>query len=142
MQAYAAAFRNVVLELDTAAPNDGDLLFRFIEGLNDDVRREVYMERPTLLADAIALAERADSALFHSQRGGKRVARRDQSEPMDWSYGLQRMLLVVNRVAKVASARDRWCVGIAGSKAMSSGSVRNHQKTEWGLVRGARGVAF
>jgi hypothetical protein len=44
------------------------LLFRFIEGLNDDVRREVYMERPTLLADAIALAERADSALFHSKR--------------------------------------------------------------------------
>ena len=30
------------------------------------------MERPTLLADAIALAERADSALFHSKREGKK----------------------------------------------------------------------
>ena len=99
VQAYASAFRNVVLELDTAAPNDGDLLFRFIEGLNDEVRREVYMERPTLLADAIALAERADSALFHIRRGGKRAAnRRDQSEPMDWSYG---------PVANVASGQSR-----------------------------------
>ena len=71
VQGYVAAFWGIILGLGSAVPNDGDILFRFIEGLRDEVRREVYMERPILLEDAITFAERADSALFYSHRGGR-----------------------------------------------------------------------
>ena len=74
------AFRGIILELGSSAPNEADLLFRFQEGLKDDVRREVYMQRPTLLEDAITLAERADSAIYFSTRRG----RQSSSDAMDW----------------------------------------------------------
>ena len=84
VQGYVAAFRGIILELGSSVPNDGDLLFRFIEGLRDEVRREVYMERPVLLEDAITLAERADSALFYSRRHGRQSC---DPDAMDWSPG-------------------------------------------------------
>lgn len=79
-----AAFRGIILELGSLAPNDADLLFRFQEGLKDEVRREVYMQRPTLLEDAITLAERADSAIYMSSRR----SRQPPHDPMDWSPGV------------------------------------------------------
>ena len=62
------AFRVISLELGSKAPDNGALLFMYIEGLKPQVKAQVLLQRPLILAEAEQLAERADAALFNVTR--------------------------------------------------------------------------
>jgi hypothetical protein len=58
LHTYVAAFRQLTLEIQEMHPSDR--LYRFVEGLKPDLRKDVKKARPATIEDAIALAEELD----------------------------------------------------------------------------------
>ena len=65
---YTKQFKQLVLELGDQAPDDGALLFMFVEGLKVNIKMQVLLARPQLLSEADWIAERADMAFFLAGR--------------------------------------------------------------------------
>lgn len=62
---YISTFRDTVVELGPAAPDEQALIHQFIKGLKYQVQVQVALQQPTQLADAFQIAERADGILFY-----------------------------------------------------------------------------
>ena len=52
------------MKLGDRAPDENALVFDYIDGLKENARTEILLQRPNLLPQAEQLAERADAALF------------------------------------------------------------------------------
>ena len=83
VNSYIATFRMLLMELGKNSLTDGEAMFMFIEGLKPAVRHQVYVNRPSTLADAELDAERIDSALYLSKGKG------DGSGPVPMDLGMQ-----------------------------------------------------
>ena len=63
------AFRACLLELGTDGPDDKGAKFLFVEGLRDNLKTQVLLQRPQMLAAAIQLAEIAGGSITLAQGG-------------------------------------------------------------------------